>query len=103
LIKEEKRTIKPGPVIVHVSMMLLVILILAFGEEYLWDAWIYRDNEAFFGSVLPLTKEALSNPWLQAAGIALLTIPQATHYILDGFIWKGNDKNPYVKKVLISG
>ena len=25
-----------------------------------------------------------------------------THYIIDGFIWKNNDKNPFLKPVLLS-
>ena len=99
-IKQEKR-LSPGKLISHIGVMLLGVLVLAFGEEYLWDMFLYRDNEAFFGTVLPFFMEAFSNKWAQAFAFALLTIPQATHYILDGFIWKGNAKNPYLKKVLI--
>ncbi len=102
-IKGKISALRWKPLARHVVVMLAIVMVLAFGEEYLWDMWLYRDNEAFFGSFMPLTREALNNPWVQAAGIALLTIPQATHYVLDGFIWKGNHKNPYVKKVLISG
>jgi hypothetical protein len=31
--------------------------------------------------------------------IAILAMPQQVHYIVDGFIWKMNDKNPYLKPI----
>ena len=77
-----------------------LVLILAFTEEYLWDALVYRDYENVFFQVLgyPFDTPAFFVQWL---AIGMLTVPQLTHYILDGYIWKNNDKNPYLKQILL--
>jgi hypothetical protein len=62
---------------------LLVLLALAFGEELLWDWFVWHEHGALFGEsglVLPADVLALVVP--------LLALPQATHYLLDAFIWK---------------
>jgi hypothetical protein len=62
---------------------LLVLLALAFGEELLWDWLVWHERGALFGEsglVLPADVLALVVP--------LLALPQATHYLLDAFIWK---------------
>ncbi len=106
---EKKKVIKGrsklrnGLVVANVVLMLVVVLFLAFGEEFLWDTWLYRDNTEFFSRFVPFSGSKFETRWLQAFAFGLLTVPQATHYVLDGFIWKGNKKNPYVKKVLIGG
>ena len=81
--------------------MSLVILILAFGEEYLWDMFIYRENENLFAQLFDYPFNQATSKITLALALALLSMPQVTHYILDGYIWKGNKKNPYVKKVLL--
>ena len=58
---------------------------LALLEEGLWDIAVFRDHPAFFGvfyddQVAP--HSALT--WL----VPLLSLPQLTHYVLDGIIWK---------------
>lgn len=82
------------------SSILGLILLLAFVEEYLWDILVYRENESFFS--------LNSSYWLespayvvQLLAIGLLAVPQVTHYILDGYIWKNNDKNPHLKEILL--
>jgi hypothetical protein len=73
--------LKAGP-----ALFGLLLLGLAFLEEGLWDAGIWHDHEAVFGGLfgggwdLGLVAQALLVP--------LLALPQATHYALDGFIWK---------------
>lgn len=52
---------------------------IAFFEEYIWEIFVW--NEQF-----SLTGFDFSN-W-QILLIPLLTVPQFTHYLLDGFIWK---------------
>lgn len=86
----------------RIAAMILIVLILAFGEEYSWDMLIYRERTWIFEAVLPFPFESFSNRWWQAFGIALLTVPQATHYIIDGFIWKSGPKNPHLKSVLMN-
>lgn len=87
-------------VTMSITVMLAIVLILAFGEEYLWDMLLYRDNESFFENILSYPAAQLSSPIGQALALALLSLPQVTHYILDGFIWKSNEHNPYLKKIL---
>jgi hypothetical protein len=60
--------------------------VLAFFEEYLWAGFFWRDHfEVLPGaSSLP---ELGGTPWATVL-LPLLAVPQATHYVLDGFIWK---------------
>lgn len=65
----------------HKSIFIYVgiLIILAFSEEYLWEVMVW--NEQFsVGS-------AISESW-HFLLVPLLVVPQLTHYILDGFIWK---------------
>ncbi|MEM9324353.1 MAG: hypothetical protein AAGA85_01800 [Bacteroidota bacterium] len=76
-----------------------VVLLLAFGEEYFWDQFVNRTHPQVFGAVFPYLAEAPTLPW-QVLATAFLSVPQIAHYIIDGFIWKNNEKNPYLKPVL---
>ncbi len=96
--RETKKTyFRPSTILFMIS----VVFLLAFSEEYLWDMWIYRDNTSFFEQIIPFSIAAFENKWLQAFGIALLTVPQATHYLIDGFIWKSGKRNPHLKPILM--
>ena len=83
----------------NVAFMLIVILFLAFGEEYLWDLFLYQERGALFESIFSYPIRVLQSPVAQALALALLSVPQVTHYVLDGFIWKMNEKNPYLRQV----
>jgi hypothetical protein len=63
-----------------------LIVALAWLEEGLWDGLVWREHSAVFGLFqgLPHLTQAAWLAWL----VPLLTVPQATHYVLDGFIWK---------------
>ena len=76
------------------------VLVLAIIEEYFWDMMVYRDNVDFFSSLLPYLSQPPSFT-IQLLFIGVLAVPQITHYILDGFIWKNNDKNPFLKKTIL--
>ena len=84
----------------NVAFMLSVILFLAFGEEYLWDLFLYQERGALFESLFSYPIHVLRSPGAQALALAVLSVPQVTHYVLDGFIWKNNEKNPYLRQVL---
>jgi hypothetical protein len=62
-----------------------VSLLAAILEESLWDVWVWQDHkEVFaFANYLPSFPTALI--WVL---VPLLTLPQLTHYVLDGFIWR---------------
>ena len=62
---------------------LLFLVALALLEEGLWDWIIWHERAALFGaSTLELPEDLL------ALVVPLLALPQATHYVLDAFIWK---------------
>ena len=85
----------------HLPLVVIVgILILALSEEFFWDVLINREKEAFFSTFLPYFESPSSWLWV-AFFTALLSLPQITHYIIDGFIWKSNASNPHLKKILI--
>jgi hypothetical protein len=71
------------------ALLFLVPMGLAYLEEGLWDALIWSERVEFFGPFHVFfdglgTLGTGASPWL----IPLLALPQATHYVLDGFIWK---------------
>jgi hypothetical protein len=80
--KEEKRFTT------WVGVLLFVGLLLGFAylEEALWAGFVWREHLEIFGifSHLP---EVIDTATL-ALIVPLLAVPQVTHYILDGFIWK---------------
>ncbi len=67
--------------------LLLPLVVLATVEEGLWDALVWHDHPELFGS--------WSVPsWASWVALVLLAVPQVTHYVLDGFIWKLGPTNP---------
>lgn len=69
----------------------LLLLVLAYIEEGVWDALVWKEHAGiFFGT----TAE-----WTPAGGAAavlipLLALPQATHYLLDAWLWRFDGSNP---------
>lgn len=69
-----------------VPVFLLSLFFFAYVEEGIWAGLVWREHLEFFtwfGS-LP----AISDKGGLSLIVPLLTLPQATHYLLDGFIWK---------------
>lgn len=62
-------------------IFIALLLLIAFTEEYLWEITVW--NEYFYISDFDFSG------W-QFLLVPLLTVPQFTHYLLDGFIWKSN-------------
>ena len=67
-------------------LFLGTIWLLAYVEELLWDRTDWHQRSWLFGSPLP------AENW-KFLLVPLLAVPQLTHYVLDGFIWKRR-KNP---------
>lgn len=69
-----------------ILLFVTVLVFLAFVEETLWDSLVWHDHPEYFdfnfawGVQLPTFVKVLLVP--------LLAVPQMTHYVLDGFIWK---------------
>lgn len=71
------------------GMGLVLLWLLAYVEEGLWDRFVWHEREILFRpfSILSGLGESLGATFW----VALLSVPQITHYILDGFIWKLRD------------
>jgi len=72
-------------------LYLIPLILLAYFEEGLWDAIIWRDHGQYFNPfyVIP---NLTDNQWLSIV-VPILALPQMTHYVLDGFIWKVSRKD----------
>lgn len=82
-----------------ITLFLLIIFILAFVEEGVWDAMVWKDHPQLFGSFsfLPYIRDSK----VLAVLVPLLSLPQVTHYIIDGFIWKMSKDNYNWKKITL--
>ena len=68
----------------HAALFLAPLLLFAFLEEWGWDRLVWHENGAVFPGL------ALDpGPLLLALLVPLLALPQATHYLLDAWIWRG--------------
>lgn len=67
-------------------LFLGIIFLLAFVEEGLWDVTLWKEHTAVF-SLFNWGNIKLSEALLTLI-VPLLALPQITHYIIDGFIWK---------------
>jgi len=61
-------------------------ILFACIEEGFWDRFIWQDHGSFFGFFSFLRPVAAG--WVQSLLIPLLALPQITHYVIDGFIWR---------------
>jgi membrane protease YdiL (CAAX protease family) len=84
-----------------VPVFLGLLLILAYVEEGLWAGLVWREHLEVFGwfANLPQVIDHSTLAWV----VPLLSLPQVTHYILDGFIWKLRDPNVGWQKTVFEG
>jgi hypothetical protein len=59
-----------------------VVLVMAFVEELMWDRLVWHERGWLFGEGSAIGDGALA--WL----VPVLALPQLTHYVLDGFLWR---------------
>lgn len=89
---------RPPTLALTLAAFYLILVLLAVVEEGLWDRLIWHDHSVLFGtSTVDLDEFATS------LIVALLTVPQATHYLLDRWIWKVGPRNPKLAKQLRLG
>lgn len=74
-----------------ILIFLGLIFVFAFIEEGLWDITLWQEHKTIFGTS-HLPSLTLGNQLLSFI-VPLLALPQITHYILDGFIWKIKEDN----------
>ncbi len=77
------------------AMFLATIWMLAFLEEFLWDRAIWQERAWLFGPAWELS------PRFHELLVPLLAVPQLTHYVLDGLIWRRRG-NPDVRRSVAS-
>ena len=69
-------------------------MLIAYTEEWLWDRLIWHEHGGVFAG---------PELWLPGGMVSLivplLAVPQVTHYVLDGFIWR-RDQNPGLSEAL---
>lgn len=62
-------------------VFLATLWFLAYAEELIWHRGVWHERNWFFGGNWDLAE------W-KTYLVPLLAVPQLTHYILDGFIWR---------------
>jgi hypothetical protein len=67
-------------------LFLLMLALFAYLEEGLWDALVWREHANIFAAFYGLP--AITESTALALLVPLLALPQSTHYVLDGFIWR---------------
>ncbi|HYH15241.1 MAG TPA: hypothetical protein VD794_08475 [Flavisolibacter sp.] len=68
------------------ALFLVLLGLFAFVEEGLWDIAVWKEHATVFG-FQPNTGLQFDHTALSII-VPLLSLPQVTHYVLDGFIWK---------------
>jgi len=74
------------------------VLIFAFLEEGIWDGLVWREHSQLF-AFFQLLPDLSDSEYLKIL-VPLLSLPQSTHYVLDGFIWKIKNDTFYWKKLV---
>jgi hypothetical protein len=69
-----------------VAAFMGILLLFAFVEEMAWDKLIWHDRSWLFSS-----SDIQLSPLVAALVVPLLALPQATHYALDGLLWRRGD------------
>jgi hypothetical protein len=72
---------------------------VAYLEELLWDRAIWHDHPALFGAGAALGNLGTGVDAFAAFLVPLLAVPQLTHYLLDGFLWR-RAANPRLGELL---
>src|SRR5581483_8138549 len=62
-------------------LFLGVLWFCAYAEELVWDRAVWHDRAWFFGA-------GWNVDYLKLLFVPLLAVPQITHYVLDGFLWR---------------
>ncbi len=62
---------------------------LAYVEEMVWDRGVWHDRSWFFGGGWEIGA-------FKIVLVPLLALPQLTHYVLDGFVWRRKNNPDFV-------
>ncbi|MDA3613239.1 hypothetical protein [Polluticaenibacter yanchengensis] len=75
-----------------ILIFVLSLMLFAYIEEGFWDGIVWKEHGSVFGAFRQLDRYIQSHSWMNIL-IPLLALPQITHYIIDGFIWRKNSKH----------
>ena len=67
-----------------IFLFVLILLGFAFFEELMWEVLVWHEHFSIQNFEVSIT-------WQQFL-VPLLVVPQLTHYLLDGFIWRNQKK-----------
>ena len=67
-------------------LYIVILLLFSFVEEGLWDSLVWDEHSELF--ILFSSIPAIAGNAILAIIVPLLSVPQITHYIIDGYIWK---------------
>jgi hypothetical protein len=90
-VARSQQRLEPQPVRAYLGALpvyLCALGVLAVGEEWLWDAWVWHEHAGLLAT--PALELEQAAPLL----VPLLSVPQLTHYLLDGFLWRLDGHNP---------
>lgn len=71
-------------------LFFLFLVTLAYLEEGLWDGFIWHEHLGLFAPFAGLPQ--IEDKHLLTLLVPFLALPQSTHYVLDGFIWRVKDR-----------
>ncbi|MBI5246928.1 MAG: hypothetical protein HY923_07080 [Elusimicrobia bacterium] len=75
-----------------------LLLLLGYVEEGVWDVLVWKEHaRLYFGAALDWAPAGA----LAAVLIPLLALPQATHYLLDAWLWRFDDSNPKLRERIL--
>lgn len=81
-----KHLIKKGPCVPRNRMTLGLIFLLAYVEEGIWDLTVWKEHKNIFSLFHQFSFH--TDRAVLSIVVPLPALPQITHYIIDGFIWK---------------
>lgn len=70
----------------YAGLFVMLIIGLAYAEEALWDGLVWRERGSLY-AWLPTLPDLSDSPLLVWI-VPTLALPQATHYLLDAYIWR---------------
>ena len=75
-----------APIARVLPLAIAALVVLAFLEEGLWDGLIWREHLGLFPGFSSLPP--IETNTLLTLAVPLLAVPQLTHYVIDGVIWR---------------
>lgn len=86
------KQVKGGGHVPRVASFLGIVWVLAYMEEMFWDCGVWHERSWLFG----FAWETGRYEWIL---VPMLAVPQITHYVLDGFIWRRRSNERFSKLV----